>query len=1081
MLFSSRLAPRCRVLPLLVAVLWLSLPGLLRAQDEQKNQAAARDFNAAAALQNTGLYDRSAAKWTAFLKKYPDDKRLDRVHYYLGICQLHEKKYPEALQALQTVLTKYPQFKMLDGAQYNLAMVHYQMAGTSKKPEDYKTAAAAFAVVPTKYPQSKYADRALYFQGDALYMAGTPEAAADVYKKLIAGYPKSPLLPDTYYALGTIQQQDLKLDADAVATFQAFLANAAFAEHELANEIRLRQGMSLFNLAKYDEAEKLLTAVAAVPKFPNADFALLRVGQCKLESGKPAEAVTVFNEVLTKYPESAYKAAAQLCVGKCYFRTDKFAEAQTALQASLQAAAAAKGPEAPEAAYYLAKTLMKLAKPQEALTMLDQAIKTAGEGPFAPYLQMARVDALYELPDRRKETPALYEALFKQYAADPIVGPEALYKAAAAALGQADYATARKHAEVFLADAKLADHESVPAVLFVAAEGYLLALEAEGQGGDLAKSEGYYRTLVTKYPEYQSVPRANLRIAFCLHEAKKYEDALKHLTAVLPTLKDPALLAEGQLLIGRCHSALGREKEAVAAFDAALAAKPDWPRADEVLVASAQSLRALENGAEAAKRLNQLLTAFPQSTYRPHAIYLLGELAQADKKYDDAIARYKEAIAQFPMSQFVALARYGLGASYFAKEDYTNALPPLGELLAAKPDPELLARGQYLRGLTYQRLKQFEPALKDLQAFLEGKPEGEEALDARYAMALCQVGLKQLEPAVAQFQSLLKDKPDFVHADKVYYELGHTLIAMDKPAEATEVFSTLATKLPDSPLAPESFFHVGRFHEEASDKLEAEPEKLAEVTKAAQAYAAGLAKAKAPELAEKLQYKLGDMLFRQKKYEEAAAALEAQVKAHPEGALVGPGRYLAAESYFRLNQFEKALPLFVAVATAKVENYQDHALYRAGACAGNLKNWPQSQQHFAALIAQFPKFEQISEARYGLALALQNQVKLAEARQLYEQVTTETDNETAAKARFMVGEIAFAEKKYEDAIEQYLAVAVGYPYKEWQGLARFETGRCFMELGQKDKALASLELLVEKFPEHAKVADANKLIAELKK
>ena len=73
----------------------------------------------------------------------------------------------------------------------------------------------------------------------------------------------------------------------------------------------------------------------------------------------------------------------------------------------------------------------------------------------------------------------------------------------------------------------------------------------------------------------------------------------------------------------------------------------------------------------------------------------------------------------------------------------------------------------------------------------------------------------------------------------------------------------------------------------------------------------------------------------------------------------------------------------------------------------------------------------------------------------YEQITRETETEAAAKARFMVGEIAFGQKKYEEAIEHYLEVAVGYPYKEWQALARYETGRCFAELGDKDKAIAA--------------------------
>jgi TolA-binding protein len=54
-----------------------------------QNQAAIRIFNATAALQNSGFHERAATKWQDFLTKYPTDERIDRVTYYLGVCQLH--------------------------------------------------------------------------------------------------------------------------------------------------------------------------------------------------------------------------------------------------------------------------------------------------------------------------------------------------------------------------------------------------------------------------------------------------------------------------------------------------------------------------------------------------------------------------------------------------------------------------------------------------------------------------------------------------------------------------------------------------------------------------------------------------------------------------------------------------------------------------------------------------------------------------------------------------------------------------------------------------------------------------------
>jgi TolA-binding protein len=311
--------------------------------------------------------------------------------------------------------------------------------------------------------------------------------------------------------------------------------------------------------------------------------------------------------------------------------------------------------------------------------------------------------------------------------------------------------------------------------------------------------------------------------------------------------------------------------------------------------------------------------------------------------------------------------------------------------------------------------------------------------------------------------------------------VGHAMVEQDKPEEAALAFRTLAEKFPNSSLAAESWFQVGRHHEQKSEATEDENAKKAELAQAADAFSKGLAKAEAAELKEKLQYKLGDMRFREGNFAEAAKVLMAQVAEHANGELAGPARYLAAESLLRQDDYQQAQVLFEKVAAEKVEQYHDVALFGAGKSAAAVENWAASEKHFSDLLNQFAEFPQVHEARYGYAVALHKQNKLPEALAQYEQITRETETEAAAKARFMVGEIAFGQKKYEEAIEHYLEVAVGYPYKEWQALARYETGRCFAELGDKDKAIAQLKMVVEKHADHPQAANAQKLIADLQK
>jgi TolA-binding protein len=1043
---------------------------------EDHEAAAVRDFNTTAALQNNGFYDKALVRWTAFLKDHPADERVAKATYYLGICQLQTRKFAEAIQTFTAVGKKFPTFENAEGVAFNLGMARYQLAREGKKPAEWKTAAAEFAAVLQKFPAGPLAAKAAYLRAESLYAAGDVAGAIEAYSVLVAKHPESPQVADAVYAMG-VAQQELSKFAEAAATYEKFLGNPRLAGQPLATEVRLRLGVCLYELGKFAEAEPKFADVAGRKDFELADFAMLRQGQCRVEQGKKAEAVPIFVALPKTFPKSSYKVAALIGAGKNLVETGKHAESEPSLRAAA-ADPAATAEEQAEAAYWLGRSLIKQGKAAEAIAVLDPVVQKLTATSLASYLAMARADALYEIPARRSESGAAYAAIAEKHPDHPL-GPEAEYMAALVPLGAEDFAAARQRAEKFLERRKDPANPLRPLVLFIAAEA---TLRGDGQkdAAQRAKAESLYRQLIDAHPGHDRVPRSAVRVGWCLLEGGKPADAVAFLSGRVATFSDPETAAEAHQLIGRGEARQGRHAEAVAAFEKSLAAKPDRGRADEVLFEAAQSERAAGQAAAAGKRLEQLLARFPGSALRPTAILQLGELARDGRDLDAAIKRFDEVTRTFSASGVAPAARYGLAAAYEAKGEHAKSAAELDKLLAGPVDAALKASGLFLRGVVRQQLGQFDPAAEDLRAFLATNPPAAETLDARYSLAMCRIGQKKPAEAQAELDAILKADKASKNADRIRYEIGHEWLAQQKIIEATAAFAALTADHPASPLAAEAFFHVGRGREEAASGAD-DTARQKSLELAAAAYAAGLAAAGDPNLKEKIQYKLGDVRYRQKNFAEASRVLLAEVAEFPRGALTPAARYLAAESLFEQGKFQEAQPLFEKTAADKVDKYLARALYRAGACAGNLKNWPASQAHFAALLAAFPKFEQAAEARYGLAVALQNQNQLDKAVALFEEVTRQTESETGAKARFMAGEIDFARKKYADAIEDFLAVTVGYPYPEWQGLAQFETGRCLMELGDKAKAIAAFETLLQKYPQHARAADATRLIQELRK
>lgn len=1045
----------------LTVLLFAPLP--LTAADDP-NPEATRQYAVAYGFQSKKLFAQAIPRWAEFLKAFPQDTRVPNAHYQLGVCQLSEKKLPEATATFKLILATFPQFKHLDGAQFNLGLALFQTAQTSKQPNDFKTAAAEFANVPAKFAQSTLAADATYYQAECLYLAADKPTASATYQKVIATYPAATILPDAFYGLGTTQA-DLDQHIEAATTFTKLLQS--FPQSPLVPETKLRLGTALVAQKKHAEAEPHFVQAAAVANFPLADVATLKQGQALFDQNKFPEAAAIFEAIPTKFPKSEQIGPAWTGAGKSRFKAAQFPQAQTALTTVVTQ----KLPTAPEAAYWLGRTLIALKQPAAVIPAVDPVIAANAQSEFIPALQLVRIDSIYEIPERRKETIPLYAQFAGQFAAHELA-PEAKYRAALAALQTADFPNAQAHAEQFFATAPFAKHALVSEVIFVGGEAYLLNLP----DANLAKAEPLFRRLVTEFPTSPHVPKAQVRIGLCLYSAgiaanqpPKFEECIAYLNLIVATLKDPALIAEARYLIGRAHGEMKRHPDAVAAFRAAQQAKPDWDRLDEVQLALGVSLRAVNDPPNATvelTKLNQIAT----SKLRDRALFHLGEIDRGLKKPDTAVAFYQQVITGFPMSDLVSAAMYGSGAALFEKPDFANAIPHLTKLIAEKPQSELVPAALFLRGLCQHRLKQFDPALKDLTQFVAtGKAVEKDALDAKFAMALCQVGLKQFDPSIATLTQLLAAKPDYPDADKCYYEIAFANLELKKDKEATDAFRSLATKLPTSPLAPEAFFRVGDFHE-----TQKQP------TEAIAAFTAGLAAAKTPELRERLHYKLGWVQHDQKQFPAALITFQNQIKEFPQGPLNADANFLAGECQFRQDKFAEALPFYAAVITAKSERFHAKALYRSGVCTTQLKQWPQAQQHFTALIQAFPKFEQLAEARFGLGFAQQNQSQFDPAKATYLLVTKESRTETAAKARFMMGQCALAAKNYAEASEHFLESAFGYPYEEWQCQGQFEAAKCFIELKDVEKARESLETITKRFPNHARAKEATTMLAALK-
>ena len=137
-------------------------------------------------------------------------------------------------------------------------------------------------------------------------------------------------------------------------------------------------------------------------------------------------------------------------------------------------------------------------------------------------------------------------------------------------------------------------------------------------------------------------------------------------------------------------------------------------------------------------------------------------------------------------------------------------------------------------------------------------------------------------------------------------------------------------------------------------------------------------------------------------------------------------------------------------------------------------------------------------ARYEQAVALQNLKRNEEALKLFESIAEEQRNELGARARFMEGELWFAQQDYAKAVQVFQKVMYGFggtqapeEIKNWQARSAYEAGRCSEVLigdltGERrrkaiDAAKKFYEFLLSNHSDHELAKQSQDRIDELSK
>ncbi|MCM2375188.1 tetratricopeptide repeat protein, partial [Aporhodopirellula aestuarii] len=1033
--------------------------------------------------------------------------------HYLGVCYMQTDP-PDLMEAARSfgIALQTAKYELREESLSNRGWCFYALA--ISKPNADKgllgESLSAYKQLLLENPKSQYRDRAYFYAGEAAYSMGDLKQAIEYYSKLLQmeDIEKSPLRCDALYARGIAQEESDDFEA-ATKSYEQLLD--ACIETDLVVDVQLRLGDIHLFADRFDRAiemfQKVIDDTTGLANDDDRAHALFRQAFSFAKLKKSNEAAKRYEQLVKDFPNSQYTSAAMLAAAQTHYQSGQMEAAADGFQQLLGSDDAGAATEAAHwlARIDLARAAASPAGSPEVTQAAESAYKVASsqldagaEGEYAVSLRLDAAEALSFQNDKLADALAAFEEIANNYPTSPLA-PRAIYNGAFTALQLGRHDRAIRLADDFTK--RYSDHTLASDAAFISAEARLLS-------GDAEEAAELYQKLIDDPSQRDNSQRVQwiLRGATAYNSSDQPARTADLISSELDNISDRSLRAEALLLAGQAQLKNGDANAAAEAFKASREADPQWARSDEAFLLAGEAHLKADNREAAIGIWRELIASSPDSKMADQARFKLGQLASDSGDYVEAIEQFTPVIESKRDPALLPFALYGKGWAQMSLGNYAAAVKTLGETIDQFPDHAIVDDALLARGISFRNLSDYEDSAIDLNRFLETQPSGILLGHGLYELALVRQNQGRPEQAAERLSELVAEVPDYPGMDKVIYELGWSLKEAGDEEKAIEQFQTLISKYPDNAMVSEAAYFVGQKHYGDEQWLEAA--KSFEV--AAKPDADGSSERN--ELLEKSLYRLGWSYFKAENYLAAEAAFVRQFREANNGPLILDAMMMVGESRFKQNKFDTALRAY-SMARDKIEADNDTAqtlrddaerqvreltLLHGGQSAAQMKDWETAIDWYDELRSRFPATTYLPQVFYETGFAHQQSGNEAQALKLYSQVADNYRNELAARARFMMGEIHFANKSYAEAIPEFQRVMYGFgadkapdAIKNWQAKSGFEAGRCAESLydvakteSAKQKArgyaVRFYEYVVDKHSEHELAKQSRERLKTLK-
>lgn len=988
--------------PLISFIVLLSLASATFLRPNSARADAGLDaYNFARGLYKAERWLQAEEAFRKFQAEFPKHEQIPFGMLYLGLSQIQLEKHSAGRDTLDAFIAKYPKNIDVAHARYRIAECSYYLNELERAEKDFTRCLKDF-------PKDPFREFALFYLGDTQRRLGKAKEAVASLQQSIDLFPQGRMAVEAKFGL----------------------AQATEAAGEKAKALLLYR------------------AAAKGSQEDRGDAAQLAIANLLFGQGKYQEAVTEYQAVETRFPDSRLRSVATLNAGFAFYQNNDFSNA---LKKFDEAEDNTK--QQITAGYWKGLTLKALQDYSGAAEALAEIEKKAGEAAIAE-------SVVYQLADCqfRSGQLAQAEASFLKVTQKWPMGrfaDHSLYFATECVLESARNSEPAKRTER-LKEAELLinkfDRDYSTSSIRMShklQEGQFLMLRATGE--DMKRAAEIYDAVLKATQRPQTQAEARYQLARVRQEQGDSTGALK---AIAPLAEDvianpKAGLPESLILYAFLSLEAAKPNDAMKSAESYLQHNPQGPLRDQAWSHVATAAAKTRDWTIADKAVSNLLSEHAESPIVSRTILNVAETAYEAKHWQAAGRFFETLLSPGPESPFHAPALSGLAWSKLQQMDYDVAAKRFEELVTEHASHELAPEAAFMAGDALQRATKLKEAAAAFEVAFKKFAPHDQAFLAGLQAARLQARLKQVDEANRIYTAVEGRYPKRPEHDQLLNEWALVLYEAERYVEADELFRRIANEHPDSSVADNARFSLAEsdlvngkvefakasFEELVADQssdavvredslfriigIDADAERWAEVVASADKFEKQFS---ASEYASDVQFYRGNGQLNLGDFQAAEKTLSELADRAAEPAIgqsdwIGHLWALLAESQIRQKKYE------AVVATA-----------------GKARSWKaDSSTHYM-----------LDEV---VGRAWKNQAKFKEALAAFGRVIkseTASRTETAAKAQLMIAEIHFLQKNYPEARDGYLKVYLLYKFPEWQAPALFQAGQCEELIGTKE-------------------------------